>query len=149
MKRPRTDYIVVHCADTYARMDIGLKEITHWHTDAPPKGNGWSTVGYHFIIRRDGTREIGVPVDSAGIHVKGFNTCSVGVCLVGGKGDNGEAENNFTKAQFDALWEILEILRMHYPNAEVVGHRDLNPDKPCPSFDAKSWYAAKLQEHDA
>lgn len=137
--RPRTDYIVVHCADTYASMDIGAKEIRKWHVE----DNGWSDIGYHFVIRRDGTREIGRKIDAQGSHVKGFNSCSVGICLVGGKGDDGKACNNFTKAQFDALWEVLQILRVHYPKAEVVGHRDLNGGKQCPSFEVSKWIQQK------
>jgi N-acetylmuramoyl-L-alanine amidase len=143
MKRSRTDYIVVHCSDTYERMDIGAKVIKKWHTEE----NGWADIGYHVVIRRDGTRELGRAMDQVGAHVKGFNSCSVGVCLVGGKGDDGKACNNFTKSQFDALWETIQILKMHYPKAEVVGHRDLNVGKECPSFDAKRWYAEKMMEN--
>ena len=140
--RHRTEYIVIHCADTYARMDIGAKEIRKWHVE----DNGWSDIGYHFVIRRDGTREIGRPIEAQGSHVKGFNSVSVGICLVGGKGDDGKACNNFTKAQFDALWEVLQILRVHYPKAEVVGHRDLNGGKQCPSFEVSKWYQQKMEE---
>jgi N-acetyl-anhydromuramyl-L-alanine amidase AmpD len=149
-KRSRTDYIVVHCADTPAKMDIGLQEIRKWHTSPDPNdaSKPWLDVGYHFIIRRDGTREIGRQIDAQGSHVKGFNSCSVGICLVGGKGDDGKACNNFTKAQFDALWEVLQILRVHYPKAEVLGHKDLNPGKACPAFEVQPWYMKKLKEHN-
>ena len=27
-------------------MDIGVAEIRRWHTDPPPKGNGWNDIGY-------------------------------------------------------------------------------------------------------
>lgn len=147
MKRTRTDYIVVHCADTYADMDIGAKEIKRWHI----KEKGYSDIGYHFVIRRDGTREIGrnidlhVPdMDEVGAHVKGHNWHSIGICLVGGKGKNDKPEQNFTPEQYEALWEIIGILKVHYPKAEVVGHRDLNAGKACPSFDVKAAYAEHL-----
>jgi N-acetylmuramoyl-L-alanine amidase len=147
LKRTRTDYIVVHCSDTYADMDIGAKEIRGWHT----KERKWKDIGYHFVIRRDGTREIGrnidlhVPdMDEVGAHVEGHNWHSVGICLVGGKGKNGKPEQNFTTEQYEALWEIIGILKMHYPRAQVVGHRDLNIGKACPSFDIKAAYAQHL-----
>ncbi|KKK99464.1 hypothetical protein LCGC14_2632510, partial [marine sediment metagenome] len=40
------DWLVVHCAATPADMDIGVKEIRHWHLQ-----RGFSDVGYHYIIR--------------------------------------------------------------------------------------------------
>lgn len=135
MIRLSTKYIVVHCADTPAIMDIGVKEIREWHTLPPPKGNGWSDVGYHFVIRRDGTLEKGREINDVGSHVKGFNSCSIGVCLVGGKGGN-----NFTQDQFKTLKRLLKDLASKYKGAEVLGHRDLNAGKECPSFDVKKWY---------
>lgn len=125
-------------------MDIGVKEIRKWHTDPPPFGRGWSDIGYHLVIRRDGTREIGRHIDDEGAHVSGYNSKSIGVCLVGGRGDDNKPTANFTKEQYRALAEVLHILKSQYPKAEVVGHRDLNAGKACPSFDAKGWYAHLL-----
>jgi N-acetyl-anhydromuramyl-L-alanine amidase AmpD len=136
--RTKTDYLVIHCAATKPSMDIGVKEIREWH-----KAQGWQDCGYHFVIRRDGTREIGRHHDLQGSHVKGFNNCSVGVCLVGGIDDDGKPANNFTLAQFNALDEVLQILKMHYPKAEILGHCELNPGKACPSFDVQKWLQQK------
>ncbi len=126
--------IVIHCADTPPDMDIGLKEITEWHTAEPPKGNGWSKVGYHYIIRRDGTVERGVPEEEPGIHVGnvGRNHDTLGICLVGGKGGC-----NYTLDQWLSLDKVLDFLVAAYPNAQIVGHRDLDPSKQCPQFDAE------------
>lgn len=139
IKRRITDMIVVHCSDTPADRDIGAKEIKQWHV----KERGWRDIGYHFVIRRDGTREMGRNIDDIGSHVAGFNSCSVGICLIGGRGSDGKGEENFTKAQYDALWEVIGILHIHYPKAEVLGHRDLNAGKECPSFDVKRWYVER------
>lgn len=146
--RTRTDFIVVHCADTYADMDIGVKEIRQWHTMPPPKGRGWSDIGYAAVIRRDGRVEMGrdldhhIPdFDEVGAHVTGYNTVSLGICLVGGKSRaNGGPEANFTDAQYKSLRRVLKELKVRYPKAQVVGHRDLNPGKACPSFDVKRWW---------
>lgn len=136
--RPRksTKYIVIHCADTYERMDIGASEIRKWHVDE----RGWSDIGYHKVIRRDGTIEAGRDIDMSGAHAAGVNSVSVGVCLVGGRGEDDNAENNFTPQQFDSLTEVITELKEKYPQAEVLGHRDL-PDvqKQCPAFDVRSW----------
>lgn len=139
MKRTRTDYIVVHCSATPPTRDIGLKEINEWHV-----ARGFSSCGYQVIIRRDGTREIGRGIDDVGAHVAGYNNRSVGVCLVGGVDANLKPEKNFTKSQIDALWQVIEMLTTMYPNAQVVGHCDLNAGKACPSFDVKAAYADHL-----
>jgi N-acetylmuramoyl-L-alanine amidase len=140
--RKKTDLIVVHCAATTPEMDIGVKEIDKWHRD-----RGWKGCGYHIVIRRNGVREIGRHIDAVGAHVEGYNAVSVGVCLVGGINKQGKAENNFTKEQYEALWEVIQILKNQFPKAEVVGHRDLNAGKECPSFDVKRWYAEKMMEN--
>ena len=79
-------------------------------------------------------------MDVSGAHAAGYNSVSVGVCLVGGRGEDDEAENNFTPQQFESLAEVLDELCGRYPDAEVLGHRDL-PDvqKECPAFDVRGW----------
>jgi len=141
-------YLVVHCAATPPEMDIGAKEIDLWH-----RQRGWSGIGYHFVIRRDGRVEAGRPLDRPGAHAQGFNLLSWGICLVGGvteAGANGDAENNFTDAQFEALESTLRWLQQLAPEAVVLGHRDLpSPHarlKACPSFDAQGWWAAVNSE---
>lgn len=130
MTRPTTDFIIIHCADTPADMDIGVNEIRRWHVEE----NGWADVGYHWIIRRDGTLEAGRYQDAIGAHARGYNDKSIGICMVGGKPDC-----NFTHLQWAALDEFVKNLILEYPAAEVIGHRDIS-DKTCPNFDAKSWW---------
>lgn len=134
-KRSETQYGAVHCSATPPTMDIGLKEIRQWH-----RQRGWVDVGYHFIIRRDGTREIGRPIDVVGAHVEGFNSVSIGICLVGGVNKAGKAEDNFTPAQFAELAKLLTELRALYPGIKFQGHRDFpKVKKDCPSFDVRKW----------
>lgn len=137
--------IVVHCSATKPDRNIGEAEITEWH-----KEKGWSDIGYHYVIRRNGLRENGRPLEIAGAHVAGHNTGSIGICMVGGIDKDGKAECNFTFRQFQSLEILLRELLGRFPNAEVLGHRDLSPDKDgdgsieqsewlkeCPTFDAK------------
>jgi N-acetyl-anhydromuramyl-L-alanine amidase AmpD len=98
--------------------------------------------------------EPGRNTGDVGAHAEGFNSTSVGVCLVGGVDAKNKAEDNFTPRQYIALQCLLTTLKREYSNAEIVGHRDLSPDKDgdgvvephewlkeCPSFDVKKWLA--------
>lgn len=130
------DWLVVHCAATPPDMDIGVKEIRHWHMQ-----KGWSDVGYHYIIRRDGTIEKGRTDTTPGAHAAGYNLYSLGICLVGGlKKGTTKAEANFTPHQYLSLATLLDDLKVTYPTAEILGHRDLpGVKKACPSFDVREW----------
>ena len=126
--------IIIHCSATYPDMDIGSDVIRQWHT----VDNGWSDIGYHHVISRDGTIEPGRPHDRPGAHAKGHNTNSIGICMVGGKAKDGRQTTNFTAAQWNALEILVMDLLTAYPNAEVIGHNDVS-SKDCPTFDVKSW----------
>ena len=76
----KIDRIVVHCSATTPTMDIGVGTIRGWHV----LERGWSDVGYHFVITRDGEVQTGRPIERSGAHAKGFNKHSVGICYVGG-----------------------------------------------------------------
>lgn len=142
-------YLVVHCAATPPSRDIGVKEIRAMH-----KQRGFNDVGYHYVIRRDGTIEKGRADTVMGAHVSGYNAVSLGICLVGGINAKGWSEQNFTPAQFSALAGLLDQLKERHPHAEILGHRDLSPDKnrdgkisrnewmkDCPCFDVRDWLA--------
>lgn len=127
--------IVIHCAYTPVEMDIGVAEIDRWHRD-----RGFNSCGYHYVIRRDGTIEVGRHEDVAGAHVAGHNTSTIGVCLVGGKRDDGD-DCNFSRHQWRSLESLVTTLKGRYPGAEVKGHRDFAA-RACPTFDAAAWWAA-------
>ena len=132
-QRESTDAIFVHCSATKPSQNVGVREIRQWH-----KEQGWLDVGYHFIIKRDGTVEEGRPVNVVGSHVKDWNSRSVGVCLVGGIDAKGKFEANFTPAQMSALRTKLAELKVLYPQADIKAHHDVAP-KACPSFDLQRW----------
>ena len=137
--RAVTEAIFVHCSATKASMNVGLREIRQWH-----KEQGWLDVGYHFIIRRDGTIEEGRPVDVVGSHVKDWNSKSVGVCLVGGIDDKGNMADTRTDAQKTTLRTLLVALLRKYP-VPIYGHRHFDNGKVCPCFDADTEYKGLLQ----
>lgn len=136
------DFLVIHCSATKADQNVGRAEIDRWHRE-----RGWFEIGYHYVVRRDGTVEPGRPEDKPGAHVRGLNHLSLGICLAGGVGPDGRPAANFTPQQAVALRDLVDDLTTRYPNAEVVGHRDCpNVNKACPSFDARSWWKRVLDD---
>ncbi|QSI31454.1 lysozyme [Variovorax sp. RKNM96] len=137
LKAADVRFLVIHCSATPPTANIGAKDIDRWHRD-----KGWLCIGYHHVIRRDGTVEAGRPMDQPGAHVEGHNAESIGICLVGGVDANLKPENNFTMAQMQALIDLLKRLRPTYPIATIQGHRDFpGVAKACPSFAARDWAA--------
>ena len=129
--------IVVHCAATPPDMNIGADTIRKWHLD-----RGWSDIGYHGVIRRNGMYEPGRPESQMGAHARGANVDSLAVCLVGGITEGGAPENNFTPEQFDTLQAVLNWWTAAYNIGwdKVLGHCDLpGVPKACPSFDVQGW----------
>lgn len=128
--------IIVHCTATPAGKDYTVDDIRRWH-----KAQGWSDIGYHYIIYRDGSVHDGRNVDIAGAHTANHNQNSIGVVYVGGMTkDNKKPADSRTNAQKDALRQLLKDLKKLYPNAKIYGHRDF-ANKACPSFDAKKEYS--------
>lgn len=141
--------IIVHCSAVRPGQTSSAAQIDRWHRQRGFK-NG---IGYHYVVRRDGTIEGGRPEDMVGAHCKGHNAHSIGVCYEGGLDANGKAADTRTPQQKAALSALIRSLRQSYPGSIVVGHRDLSPDrnhdgrvtpnewtKSCPCFDAAKEY---------
>ena len=76
-----------------------------------------------------------------GAHARGFNRCSIAVCYEGGLDELGKPADTRTPQQKQALRELLEKLHRLFPDALIVGHRDLpGVKKACPCFDARWEY---------
>lgn len=133
------DSIIIHCSATLTGRHFGIAEIERWHTLPPPRGNGWKAIGYHYVIEVDGTIQSGRRIEEAGAHVKGHNSRSVGICLVGGIDENQRPSASFTNQQWDSLTTLLKGLRTSFPAALIRGHNDYTNAKACPSFDVRSW----------
>ncbi len=128
--------IIIHCSATKAGDDINAKTIKEWHV----KGNGWSDIGYHYVIKLDGTVEKGRDESRSGAHVKGHNTDSIGICYVGGYSKDLQPEDTRTPEQKNSLKNLITELKHQYPDAEVFGHRDFTDLKSCPCFNARDEY---------
>lgn len=137
MKPEDVKYIVVHCSASPPDVKTDIKTIDAWH-----RARGFLKVGYHFVIKTDGTVQEGRRLDEVGAHVQGFNDRSIGICLIGGVLKDGKTPaDNFFAVQKARLADLVARLRLMFPNAEVLGHRDLpNVKKDCPCFDVRKWW---------
>ena len=135
-KRTKTDYIVVHCSKTSETEDIGVNELR-----AQAIEDGWSDVGYHFVIKRDGTVEEGRGIDTVGGHLFGWDSVCLGICLIGDIGPNigGESTTNYTEAQTRSLIELLVKLREKYVSAICSPFDFPGVTDSSPYFDVKEW----------
>lgn len=135
-KSKRTiDKIIVHCTATPPYMNATVSDIRRWH-----KQQGWSDIGYHYVIYLDGSVHEGRDINIAGAHCSGYNQNSIGVVYVGGVDeDNKTPKDTRTPEQRKALLNLLKELKSIYPKAKIYGHRNFST-KACPSFDAKEEY---------
>lgn len=128
--------IIVHSTATPAGRDVTVDEIRAWH-----RARGFSDIGYHFIVYRDGSVMPGRPIARPGAHCLNHNANTIGVCYVGGVSADGLTPcDTRTAAQGIALRALLSTL-VHVFNCKVFGHRDF-ARTDCPSFDARYEYSS-------
>ena len=144
--------IVIHCSATEEGEDFDISDIDRWH-----KKRGFNRVGYHFVIKLDGTIQTGRELSMIGAHVSGHNKNTIGICYIGGLGADKKAKDTRTDAQKESLrWLISAIKNTIKGGAAftVKGHRDYSPDqngdciiqtyeriKDCPCFEVMEEYA--------
>lgn len=136
--------IIIHCTETRPDQDITARDIDLWH-----RRQGWDCIGYHFLIRLDGTIEAGRPIKKEGAHCYGHNRNTIGIAYAGGLIRNGDKKvytDTRTPAQVRALYLLIITLLHCYPSImKISGHRDY-ANKACPCFDASSEYMPTLDE---
>ena len=132
--RRNISMIIVHCSATPEGKDVSVESIRSAH-----KAQGWSDIGYHYVITLSGDVKQGRNVDLIGAHCQGKNTNSIGVCYVGGVDKDGKPKDTRTERQRIQLKQLLIQLLVLYPGARIYGHRDF-ANKACPSFDATKEY---------
>lgn len=127
--------LIVHCSATPEGKDYSIDTIRQWHLQ-----RGFSDIGYHYVIYRDGSIHIGRDESIIGAHCTGHNTNSIGVCYIGGCASDGKTpKDTRTTEQKQSLVKLLKELKTKYPQASIHGHRDFS-SKACPSFDATKEY---------
>lgn len=126
----KIDTLIWHCAATPEGKDYKVADIRSWH-----RARGWSDIGYHFVVYRDGSIHAGRPLNQIGAHTEGHNEGSVGCCYIGGMtSDMRRPKDTRTPEQRDAmLWLTRELARI-YTLQHIRGHNDFTSAKACPSF---------------
>ena len=118
-QRDDTSRIVIHHTGNQTDDDLSAEQLHRSHQNL-----GWAGVGYNFVIRKDGSIELGRPVECVGAHAEGFNYCSIGIHVCG----------NFnlvepTEAQLNVLpmllADICDLYGLIASDSVVIGHRDL------------------------
>jgi N-acetylmuramoyl-L-alanine amidase len=128
--------LVVHYTATPHDRHVTVEQIDQWH-----RARGFKKIGYHYVIYLDGSVHKGRKESEVGAHVLKHNQNSIGVCYVGGlkEGQKG-GSNTMNAAQEAALVTLLKDLSARYPDAVVLGHKNLQATQ-CPAFDVRKWWA--------
>lgn len=129
----RIDKIIIHCSATPEGREVTVETIRRWH-----KNQGWSDIGYHYIIYLDGSVHEGRPIERIGAHTTGQNTYSIGICYIGGCDKNMKPKDTRTAEQEASLVKLVKSLKERFPGATVHGHNEYAA-RACPSFDVKKW----------
>ena len=135
--------VVIHCSAVKPDQMSSVAQIDSWHRERGFKFG----VGYHYVIRRDGSIESGRPEWMVGAHCVNHNKYSIGVCYEGGLDARGQPADTRTAAQKATLRQLLTDLHRRYPRAVIVGHHDLNPQKECPCIKNVAEEYKDLQPH--
>lgn len=117
--------VIVHCSDSEYLSHDNYESIYKWHVTE----RGWSDIGYHYLILKDGTIVHCRPVWKMGAHCYGKNSNSVGICLTG--------KYKFSDEQFVSLQKLIDELRWLFGDISIHGHREFSSTKTCPNFDVK------------
>lgn len=127
----RIDSIILHCSATPEGRDFTVHDITTWH-----KQRGFSTIGYHYVIYRDGSVHAGRSLETPGAHCEGHNSHSIGICYIGGLSSNGSTpKDTRTTEQKKALIELVKNLMKDFKiDEEHIYCHNQFANKACPSF---------------
>ena len=117
-----------------------VQDIHSWHLS-----NGWSGIGYHYFIRKDGSVYRGRPDGAIGAHCQGSNTNTLGICFEGNY-----MKETIPAAQYNAGIDLIKYLIGKYGNLPIYGHKELLATE-CPGskFPLTDFKALKENEETA
>ena len=129
-------YLVVHCVGNPCNKPFSVESLINCGKQK------YGQVSYHWYVRRNGDIIPLLSESVQGIHVKGYNWCSLGIVYEGGLDEQGHPADTRTEAQKHALYELLKDLTRDYPDARILGHCEFpRVAKACPCFMASKAYA--------
>ena len=131
-------FLVLHCSASRCNQDYSVEQLRRDH-----KARGFYDIGYHFYIRKDGTMTQHRKLLEVGAQARPYNRCSIGISYEGGLDEQGKHCTTMTTEQETRLIDLFRNLKILFPKAKIVGHRDLpgTTPKECPCLDAGSWAA--------
>ena len=136
LKHENVKLLVVHCTATRCNKPFSVEKLI-----ACGKAK-FGQCSYHYYVRLDGTIVPLLPESVQGVHARGYNSCSLGVVYEGGLDAQGNADDTRTAEQKHTLYALLKELTRSYPEARIIGHRELpHVAKDCPCFPASKEYA--------
>lgn len=154
------DLIVIHCSASPDGSPVSVEVIDAWHKArgfkrTPPaqgrlRAHWLKHIGYHYVVLLDGTLAPARGHEEVGAHCQGHNLKSLGICMVG--------TSRYSRAQWATLSNLVRRLMRAFPEATVMGHRDLSPDadgdgvverhewlKTCPGFEVAEWLKRDME----
>ena len=132
--------VVVHWTETHTNKNIGSEEINKYHVDLGLEG-----IGYHYVIRRDGSLQRGRPVNIEGQHAPTNNhdKRSIAIVFVGGinvptgtpNSENFLSAQSLTRSQLNTFDHFCRSFYTVFPGGQIVGHSDIDEDEIDPGFE--------------
>lgn len=134
LKAQDVKWLVVHCSASRCNRPFTVERLIETGRQR------FGQPSYHYYVRRNGCVIPILPESVQGVHAIGYNHCSIAVCYEGGLDENGKADDTRTELQKASLYELLKQLRRDYPQARIIGHRELpNVRKDCPCFSTSEY----------
>ena len=134
LKAQDVKWLVVHCSASRCNRPFTVERLIETGRQR------FGQPSYHYYVRRNGNVVPILPESVQGVHAVGYNHCSIAVCYEGGLDENGNAADTRTELQKASLYELLKQLRRDYPQARIIGHRELpHVAKDCPCFSTSEY----------
>ena len=117
-ERKLTDMIVIHHTGMND-IDASAAQIHGWHLN-----QGWSGIGYHFVVRKNGNIERGRPEWAIGSHAYGENSHTIGIHL---SGDFEQAHPTSKQIEMTAMLiaNLCADYNIPIDRKHIVGHGEL------------------------
>lgn len=123
--------IILHCSATPEGKDYSVDTIRKWHLQ-----RGFSDIGYHYVIYRDGSIHNGRDVNISGAHCVNHNSKSIGICYIGGLDSTAKnAKDTRTEEQKKSLVNLVKkLMDMYKLSSSNIHCHNEYANKACPSF---------------
>ncbi len=142
LKDQDVKWLVVHCSASRCNRPFTVERLIETGRQR------FGQPSYHYYVRRNGNVVPILPESVQGVHAVGYNHCSIAVCYEGGLDENGKAADTRTELQKASLYELLKQLRRDYPQARIIGHRELpHVAKDCPCFSCAEYADLQPKNH--